>query len=396
MFDIADRRFMKRALTLAEKGLGLSSPNPSVGCVIVREGKIVGRGLHEYALRDHAEIQALHEAGELSRNATAYVTLEPCCHQGRTPPCVDRLIQSGIRRVVVGRTDPYPKVSGRGIEILRSAGIQVDAGLMSEEAGKIIEPFACHVTTGLPFVVSKAGMSLDGKIGTGWPEGRWINSSKGREFGQYLRLCADAVLVGIGTILFDDPELTYRAKTRKARPLLRVILDTRLRTPSDARIFKANPQGSILIFCGHEASQSRQTELESLGAEIIRIPCSGKDLDLQAVLQELGKRGVLELLVEGGSQVHWSFLSQRKVDCFFFIIAPLVLGGKNSVPSIGGEGYRAVEESPKFRIRKSIFMGSDMVLETYPSYSRSIISPWLSPESVASGERDSEPSLKPK
>jgi diaminohydroxyphosphoribosylaminopyrimidine deaminase / 5-amino-6-(5-phosphoribosylamino)uracil reductase len=387
MFDEADRRFMKRALALAEKGLGLSSPNPSVGCIIVKDGKLVGRGLHEYALMDHAEIRALHEAGELSRNATAYVTLEPCCHQGRTPPCVDRLIQSGIRRVVVGRTDPNPKVSGRGIEILRSAGIQVDVGLMSESAGKIIEPFACHVTTGLPFVVSKVGMSLDGKIGTGRPEGRWISSPEGREFGQQLRLFADAVLVGIGTILFDDPELTYRGSAGKSRPLLRVILDAGLRTPSKARIFRADPKGSILVFCSQEASQSRQAELENLGGEIIRVSCTDDELDLQAVLRELGKRGVLELLVEGGSRVHWSFLSRQMVDSFFFIIAPLVLGGKDSIPSIGGEGYRGVEESPKFRISKSFFVGSNLVLETYPSYSKSIISPWLSPESAASGER---------
>ena len=383
---------MKRALALAEKALGLASPNPSVGCVVVRDGQIVGRGWHEYALRDHAEVRALGEASESSRNATAYVTLEPCCHQGRTPPCVDRLIQAGIRRVVAARVDPNPLVSGRGIEFLRAAGIRVDVGLMSEEAGKLIEAFACHVTTGIPLVVSKVGMSLDGKIGTGRPEGRWITSPESREFGQRLRLRADALLVGVDTVLFDDPELTYRSKMPKGKPLMRVILDSRLRTPPTARLFRTRPHTPTLIFCGLDAPQARQTELESAGAEVLRTPSSGNGVDLHAILLELGKRGVLELLVEGGSKIHWSFLSRNLVDSFYFIIAPLVLGGKNFIPSIGGEGYATVVDSPRFKIRRFFSVGPDLVLEAYPSYSRSIISPWLSQENAASGERGSLPS----
>ena len=376
MVDAADRKFMRKALRLAEKGLGLASPNPSVGCLIVQEGSIAGRGWHEYASLDHAEICALREASGLSKNATAYVTLEPCCHQGRTPPCVDSLIRAGIRRVVVARTDPNPRVAGRGIEILRASGIQVDIGLMSEEAGKLIEPFACHVTTGLPLVISKAGMSLDGKIGTGRPEGREITSPEGREFGQRLRLAADALLVGVGTVLADDPELTYRGRQPKARPLIRVILDSLLRTPPSARLFQSRPRSPVLIFCGSEAPQNRSIELENQGAEIIRVPSSDTGLDLQSVLGELGKRDVLGLLVEGGSRVHWSFLSRGLVDNFYFLIAPLVLGGKNSIPSVGGTGYISAAQSPRFKIRRSFHAGPDMVLETYPSYSRSILSPW--------------------
>jgi len=377
MVDAADRKFMRKALRLAEKGLGLASPNPSVGCLIVQEGSIAGRGWHEYASLDHAEIRALREASGLSKNATAYVTLEPCCHQGRTPPCVDSLIRAGIRRVVVARTDPNPRVAGRGIEILRASGIQVDIGLMSEEAGKLIEPFACHVTTGLPLVISKAGMSLDGKIGTGRPEGREITSPEGREFGQRLRLAADALLVGVGTVLADDPELTYRGRQPKARPLIRVILDSLLRTPPSARLFQSRPRSPVLIFCGSGAPQNRSIELENQGAEIIRVPSSDTGLDLQSVLGELGKRDVLGLLVEGGSRVHWSFLSGGLVDNFYFIIATLVLGGKNSIPSVGGTGYISAAQSPRFKIRRSFHVGPDMVLETYPSYSKSILSPWL-------------------
>lgn len=396
MFDAADRRFMKKALALAEKAMGQASPNPTVGCLIVRKGQIVGRGWHEYDLLHHAEVRALQESGEHSRGATVYVTLEPCCHQGRTPPCVSGLIQAGISRVVVARIDPDPRVAGKGIECLRSAGIPVDVGLMSEEAGRLIESYACHRITGLPLVTSKVGMSLDGKIGTGSQEGRSITSAESREFGQDLRRSADAILVGIGTILFDDPRLTYRAAAPKSRPLLRIVLDSELRTPSAARLLQTCPQDPVLIFCGPHASPLRVRELEGKGAEIIHIPGSGHELDLVAVLRELGKRSVLGLLVEGGSRVHWSFVSRNLVDKFLFIIAPLILGGRNSVSSVGGAGYSTAADAPKYRILRSYFVGPDMIVETYPSSSRSIISPWISRETAASRGQDFLPASKKK
>ena len=388
MFDAIDRRYMKKAIALAEKGLGLASPNPTVGCVIVRQGKNVGHGWHEYALLDHAEARALREASESSRGATAYVTLEPCSHQGRTPPCAGRLIEAGIRRVVVAMMDPNPRVSGQGIRLLRSAGIRVDVGLMAEEAAKLIEPFACHITTLLPLVVSKVGMSLDGKIGTGRREDMRISSAKGREFGQYLRFLADALLVGIGTVLTDDPELTYRGARAKARPLIRVILDSQLRTPPTARLFQALPQAPVLIICKRGASQGRRRELEKQGVEVVTVASSKNGLDLKAVLKELGRRDVLGLLVEGGSKVHWSFLSAKLVDKFYFIVAPLVLGGRGYVTAVGGKGYESVAQAPRFKICGGFFAGSDVVLETYPAYSRSIFSPWLSSGETPSGARD--------
>lgn len=396
MFDASDHKYMKAALALGEKSLGRASPNPAVGCIIVRDGKIVGRGLHEYELVEHAEVRALREASGRSRGATAYVTLEPCCHQGRTPPCVDRLIESGIRRVVVARIDPNPRVSGRGIDALRAAGIRVDVDLMAEEAGRLIESYACHITTGLPFVISKAGMSLDGRIGTGRRGSRWITSPEGREFGQFLRLASDALLVGIGTVLADDPELTYRGTAKKARSLVRVILDSELRTPPSARLFEANPRGPVLIFCKDGAPRRRRLELENRGADVVSVPRTGKGLDLQAVLKELGDRGVLGLLVEGGSTIHWSFLSAKLVDKFYFIVAPLVLGGLGAVPCVGGKGYKSATEAPRFKVCRCFYEGPDVVLETYPSYSKSIISPWLFPENVPSRGRDLAPSLKRK
>jgi diaminohydroxyphosphoribosylaminopyrimidine deaminase / 5-amino-6-(5-phosphoribosylamino)uracil reductase len=393
MVDAADRRFMKMALTLAEKGAGLASPNPSVGCIVVRDGKVVGRGMHEYSALDHAEVRALRQASGLSGNATAYVTLEPCSHQGRTPPCVELLIQTGVRRVVVARMDPNPRVAGRGIERLRSCGIRVDVGLMEDEAGKIIEPFACHITTGLPLVVSKVGMSLDGKIGTGYPGGRWITSPESREFGQELRLGSDALLVGINTVLADDPELTYRGRAPKARSMIRVILDSRLRTPPSARLFQTEPHTPVLIFCGRKASEARQKELERSGAEVVRVEHSESGLDLSVVLRELGARNILGLLVEGGGRIHWSFLSGNLTDKFYFIVAPMVLGA-GAIPAVEGPGYGTIQDSPKFKVRSVFSTGPDVILETYPSWSRSIISPWLAPETFPSGERCSLPALK--
>jgi len=396
MFDAADRRFMRKALALAGKALGQASPNPSVGCLIVRKGRVVGRGWHEYDLLHHAEVRALEEAGGQSLGATVYVTLEPCCHQGRTPPCANGLIGAGVRRVVVARIDPDPRVAGKGIECLRSAGIRVEVGLMSEEAGRLIESYACHRMTGLPLVTSKVGMSLDGKIGTGLREGRSITSPESREFGQDLRRSADAILAGIGTVLFDDPQLTYRARPGKSRPLLRIVLDSGLRTPPGARLLHTCPEDPVLIFCGVNASPSREKELEKRGAEIVRIPGSGHELDLVTVLRELGKRDILGLLVEGGSRVHWSFVSKDLVDKFLFIVAPLILGGSNSVPSVGGAGYPTAADAPRFRISRSYFIGPDMIVEAYPSSSRSIISPWISRETAASPGRDFSPASRKK
>jgi diaminohydroxyphosphoribosylaminopyrimidine deaminase/5-amino-6-(5-phosphoribosylamino)uracil reductase len=369
---------MKKALALAEKGIGLASPNPSVGCLIVQSNEIVGSGRHEYSLKDHAEIQALRHAGERSHGATAYVTLEPCSHFGRTPPCADQLIQAGISRVVAARIDPNPLVSGRGVERLRAAGIKVDVGLMAEEAGRIIEPFACYASSGRPLVISKVGMSLDGKAGTGQPGGRQITSPESSEFTHHLRLRVDAILTGIGTIISDNPLLTYRGKAPKTRALLRIGLDPDLRTPSYARLFQDIERSPFLLFCKQGASPERREELEKKGAEILAVPELGGTLDLNAVLDELGKRKILGLLVEGGGQTHWSFLSQGLIDVFYFLIAPVVLGGASAIPSVAGKGYGAVLDAPKFKIGRSFMLGPDIALEYYPSYSRSIISPWLS------------------
>jgi len=371
-----DLRFMRQALELAERSLGLASPNPPVGCVIVQSDEIAGRGWHEYATRDHAEVRALADAAGRTSGATAYVTLEPCVHYGRTPPCVSALIDAGVTRVVVAQVDPNPKVSGKGISALRSAGVDVDSGLLRHESARIIEPFARHVTTGLPLVVSKVGMSLDGRIAAAAQPGGRITSEEGRKFSHHLRLQLDALLVGIGTVLADNPRLNYRGELAKARPLLTVVLDSFLRTPPDARLLQVNARP--LIFCRLDAPRERRRALEAEGAEIVPLVHNASGLDLNQVLKELGNRDILGLLVEGGSEVHWSFLSAQLVDKFFFVISPMVLGGKTAVPSVGGVGYPTVEEAPRFCIARSFSVGSDQVLEAYPKYSRSPASPWLS------------------
>jgi len=267
-------------------------------------------------------------------------------------------------------------VSGGGIALLRSKGIQVDVGLMEERAGRIIEPFACKMATGLPLVISKAGMSLDGKIGTGDREGRRITSKEGLEHGQSLRLRSDALLIGSGTLLSDNPSLTYRGKGARRKPLLRVILDSRLRTPPGARILNGTESAPVLIFCRKGNAPERRRKLEKKGAEIVAVPAFGSVLDIAAVLRELAEREVQGLLVEGGGRVHWEFVSRKMVDRFDFIVSPMILGGDHAVPSIGGKGYAATADAPRFKILRCFSVGPDMVMEAYPSYSRSIISPW--------------------
>ena len=377
MPDPHDRKFMRKALTLAEKSAGVASPNPPVGCVIVREGRILGQGWHEYQSRHHAEAKALAGAPAGVRGATAYITLEPCVHYGRTPPCAAALIAAGVRRVVIGREDPNPLVTGKGISVLRSAGVEVEAGVFQLEAGRIIEPFACHVTTGMPLVVCKVGMSLDGRIATGGDRSDRITSEPSREFSQRLRLQLDALLVGVETILIDDPQLTYRGKLPKAHPLIAVVLDSHLRTPPTARIFQERPEGSILIYCRADAPEARRRELQAKGAGIIPVAHGPQGLDLHQVLRDLAAREILGVLVEGGSRIHWSFISAKLVDKFYFFMAPVVLGGSRAVPAVGGEGYASVEVAPTFKISREFRAGNDLILETYPRFSRSILSPWL-------------------
>jgi diaminohydroxyphosphoribosylaminopyrimidine deaminase/5-amino-6-(5-phosphoribosylamino)uracil reductase len=339
---------MWRALELAQHSIGLASPNPTVGCVVVKDDVIVGVGRHEYDKKDHAEIVALRNAGDAARGATAYVTLEPCCHTGRTAPCTNALIEAGVIRVVAATTDPNPAVSGKGIEQLQAAGIEVAVGVLQCGARALNDGFAKHIRTGLPFVTLKAGLSLDGRIAPApgsAPHGApvFLTGEKAREQVQEMRHAADAVITGINTVLQDDPHLTDRSGMARRRPLLRVVLDSGLRIPLDSKLVRT-AQDDLLIFSGVAMTQRQQT-LEALGVRVERIPAAEAVSDhfatgmptlgrtarrtgvsLKTVMHRLGEMGILSALLEAGGQLNASALNGGHVDKLTLFYAPLFLG----------------------------------------------------------------------
>ncbi len=340
---------MRRALDLARATVGLASPNPQVGCVLVRAGQIVGEGAHYYDEKDHAEIVALRLAGERAHDATAYVTLEPCSHQGRTGPCADALIASGVRRVVVATVDPNPQVSGRGIARLRAAGIEVALGVLQPEARAINDAFARFIRTGRPLVTLKAALSADGMLAPPASartarQPYWLTGPESRAEVQRMRHASDALLTGIGTVLADDPLLTDRSGLPRRRSLLRVVLDSRLRTPLDSQLV-CSAQNDVLIFCGAHAGQDRVAALKASGVEVVRTAQQKTLLDLGAVLASLASRQIISVLLECGPQLNGSFLAQKLVDRVVLFHAPSALG-EGSIPfAAGGVSPSLLEQS---------------------------------------------------
>ena len=336
--DTAER-FMRRALELAERGRGLTSPNPMVGAVVVtREGEVVGEGFHARAGGPHAEVEALRVAGARARGATLYVTLEPCAHHGRTPPCALAVIEAGVARVVAAVADPNPLVSGRGFAELRAAGIEVSTGSGAVEAERQNRVFLTAMRERRPHVTLKAGMTLDGKIADLHGASRWITGELARQRAHRLRSESDAIVVGIGTVLRDDPELTVRLGQPWPREPLRVVLDTRARIPVGARLIRAGRPSSAVIAVGAEAPQKRLEALAATGATIV--PCRTRDgrVDLGALLTELFAREVRAVLVEGGGDVHGAFLDAGLVDRVAMFAAPLLIGGRGATPVVAGAG----------------------------------------------------------
>ncbi|MCG6967677.1 MAG: bifunctional diaminohydroxyphosphoribosylaminopyrimidine deaminase/5-amino-6-(5-phosphoribosylamino)uracil reductase RibD [Chromatiaceae bacterium] len=332
-FSAADHQFMARALRLAERGLYTTDPNPRVGCVLVRDAGVVGEGWHRKAGEAHAERIALAAAGAAARGATAYVTLEPCSHHGRTPPCSVGLIEAGVSRVVAAMTDPNPLVSGSGLAMLREAGIQTEVGLLHAEAAALNPGFVQRMQYGRPFVRCKLAMSLDGRTAMANGESRWITGEDARRDVQLLRARSSAVLTGIGTVLADDPSLNVRLAddalfgaqgSGYRRQPLRVVLDSRLRTPPRARMLEL--PGSTLVVCGEGAPRETEEELCSAGAEVLRLPQLGGRIDLLKLLQALAGRGVNEVLVESGPTLAGSFLQGGLVDELIVYIAPHLMG----------------------------------------------------------------------
>ncbi|HEV3333483.1 MAG TPA: bifunctional diaminohydroxyphosphoribosylaminopyrimidine deaminase/5-amino-6-(5-phosphoribosylamino)uracil reductase RibD [Bryobacteraceae bacterium] len=332
--------FMREALELARQGRGLASPNPMVGAVVVRDERVVGRGFHTYAGVHHAEIIALTQAGEQARGATLYLTLEPCSHQGRTPPCAGAIVAAGVARVVAPLTDPNPLVAGQGFETLRAAGIEVEmASEFAREAGKLNEPFLHFMRTGRPLVTLKAAITLDGKISAPDDNRGWITSERAREHVQQLRHDHDAILTGIGTVLADDCLLTDRTGLARCRPLLRIVLDSQLRLPIDSKMARS-ASGDLLVVTTSASSPERRKILEGRGIQVLVMDGMGGRADLRGTINWLGKQRYLSLLIEAGSKVNWTALETGCVDRTFLYYGPKILGGLEALPLAGGIGRR--------------------------------------------------------
>ena len=356
-----DLHFMEHALDLAHKGVGLASPNPTVGCVIAKDGVIVGDGFHQYAGRDHAEIVALHQAGEKARGATLYVTLEPCNHPGRTGPCTETIIAAGISRVVAAMEDPNPKTRGSGFTRLRGAGIEVETGVLETEAEKLNEAFACWITTHKPFVTLKSALTLDGQLSIPQARGskkrEWITSEDSRAEVQRMRHASDALLTGIGTILVDDPLLTDRSGLPRRRRLLRVILDAKLRLAPKSRIVES-AKNDLLVFTAVPLKSPKARKLQAAGVELISQSARAGKIDLNAVLKELGKREILSVLLEAGPQLNGAALESALVHKLVLFYAPQVVG-KLGLPFV----HLSDAILPPVHIRSVQQFGPDIAIE---------------------------------
>ena len=363
-----DDRYMTLALRLAEKGRGTASPNPMVGAVVVKNGRIVGEGFHLRPGQPHAEILALRQAGTRARGATLYVTLEPCCHLlKRTPPCVPEVLRSGINRVVIAMRDPNPSVSGRGAAVLRRAGLSVTLGIARDEAKELNQAYGHWVRTKRPYVTLKAGMTLDGQIATASGESQWISGDRSRREVHQLRSRVDAVLIGVGTVLCDDPSLTARTgaqlqKLARRQPL-RIVVDSRLRIPIKARILSQQNRTRTIVATTGSAPASRQSALKRRGVETITCPTVHGRVSLSALLNELGRRGVTSLLLEGGSELNAAMLRARLVQHVRLYLAPMLLGGDDAKGVIGGKSPVRLAQAMTLRRRRIRSLGGDIVVE---------------------------------
>lgn len=375
-----DEQLLHRALELARQGIGLASPNPHVGAVIADvHGNAVGSGIYTYDGVKHAEVLALEAASGKARGGTLYINLEPHAHHGRTPPCTDALVAAGIRRVVASMPDPNPKVSGIGFERLRAAGVHVEVGRMEEQARRLNEGFARYIRHGTPLVTLKAAMTLDGKIAPpptdaldrreGVPAGGWITSEVARAHVQELRHQNDALLVGAGTILSDNPLLTDRSGRARRRPLLRVILDSRLRMPVESRLVRsvaAERKNDVLVFCA-AAEEQKKAQLEELGIRVEAIPVVEPDgrPDLPAILRRLGELEITSVMIEGGATVNWTALAANAVDKVFLYYAPKILAGAGSIPFAAGAGFHHMSQAAQVKRVHLHQFGEDFAVEGY-------------------------------
>jgi diaminohydroxyphosphoribosylaminopyrimidine deaminase / 5-amino-6-(5-phosphoribosylamino)uracil reductase len=359
---VKNQDYMALAINLAKAAEGQTSPNPQVGAVLVKEGQIVGMGAHLKAGEPHAEVHAIRMAGEKANGATLYVTLEPCSHFGKTPPCSNLVIESGIRKVFVASVDPNPLVGGAGIKKMRESGIEVEVGLLEEEAIALNKVFFHYISTGLPYVTLKSATSLDGKVATVTGESKWITGEEARKDVHQFRHTQDAILVGVNTVITDNPSLTTRLETGGKNPI-RVILDSNLRTPLKSGVIHDQAAKTIIV-TGAGAEPERAKQFEEQGIEIIKLET--EKVGIKEMLEKLGERGITSLYVEGGAEVHGSFLREKAFQRVITYIAPKLIGGRNAPSAYGGEGIARLEETVPLKVIDVKQIGQDIRIIAEP------------------------------
>ncbi len=367
-FQNTDIRFMREALRQARKGSGRTSPNPAVGAVIVENNTAIAKGFHKKAGLPHAEVDALKKVGGKAPGCTLYVTLEPCNHQGRTPPCTEAILKSGINRVVVGMKDPNPDVSGGGCEFLEKNGIDVVSGILESECRLLNEAFLKYVLTTLPFVIAKSAITLDGWTGTATGHSKWITNDKSRQFVHRMRSQVDAIMVGVGTVLADDPQLTTRLGRGQGKDPLRLVVDTHLRTPLDAKIVNHESAADTLIAVGSDVSGEVLEKINKKGVETIVCPTQDGRIDLRALMGIMAEKSVTSILLEGGGTLAGSMLTERLIDKYYVFNAPKILGGGDGIPMVAGTGPKKMDQSLSLKDIRVRRFGDDVLIMGYPEY----------------------------
>ena len=367
---VQDRFYMQMALDLAARGSGYTAPNPLVGAVVVKDQKVVGRGYHKRFGEAHAEVNALEEAGAKARGATLYVTLEPCNHTGKTPPCTEKILAAGIRRVVVAMGDPNPGVKGGGIDRLRAAGLEVVEDVAHRAAQRQNEFFLKHTRTGTPFVILKCAATLDGRIATRTGDAQWVSGPQSRGFVHALRHAVDGILVGVGTVKADDPSLTTRLPEGGGRDPQRIILDTHLSIPVNARVLTQSSKAQTILVTGPDATESARRKVEQTGARVLTVPCRDGRVDLHVLMKILGAEGFSSVLVEGGSRVCGAALRAGIVDKLYFFYAPKLLAGDDGIPISQGAGCERMQDCLNVHHLTVHRFGPDVMIEGYPDNAR--------------------------
>ena len=365
MSSSEDKKYMQRALDLAARAIGRTSPNPLVGAVLVKNSEIVGEGYHRKAGTPHAEINALQAAGDNARDATLYVTLEPCSHYGRTAPCADAVVKAGVKRVVIACLDHNPRVSGRGVKILQDAGIETSVGVLQEQALRLNEFFFKYIQTGIPFISLKVATTLDGKIATSTGDSRWISSEASRKYVHELRNIYDAIMVGIGTVLKDDPMLNTRLDRKDTRDPVRVIIDSQLEIPLSSNIARSANRQKTIVFCSRQADQEKLKLIQESGIEVVQVEGSKDKLLLQEVFKVLGDREIMSIMVEGGGEINGYLIEKHLIDKVYWFIAPKLVGGREAPTAVGGVGIEKLKDALPVKSLQISRFADDILITGY-------------------------------